>query len=146
MPNLYGDLKNQIGHSAVGKSQLLGRFTRNEFNLDSKATIGVEFQTKTLLIDHHLGHCWIGKVNKKTHFCFVIIFVDCILLPDFSRLMCIVINIFMDWIYVLRNLNFFVSFPLDYCQWDELKINGNVNVVGIENLFVIIRYHSAVGT
>lgn len=41
-----------IGDSAVGKSQLLARFARNEFNLDSKATIGVEFQTKTLLIDH----------------------------------------------------------------------------------------------
>lgn len=41
-----------IGDSAVGKSQLLARFARNEFSLDSKATIGVEFQTKTLLIDH----------------------------------------------------------------------------------------------
>ncbi|XP_022756752.1 ras-related protein RABA4c-like isoform X1 [Durio zibethinus] len=41
-----------IGDSAVGKSQLLARFTRNEFNIDSKATIGVEFQTKTLVIDH----------------------------------------------------------------------------------------------
>ncbi|CAM8962013.1 unnamed protein product [Rhodiola kirilowii] len=41
-----------IGDSAVGKSQLLARFARNEFNLDSKATIGVEFQTKTLLVDH----------------------------------------------------------------------------------------------
>ncbi|GLJ22479.1 hypothetical protein SUGI_0423230 [Cryptomeria japonica] len=41
-----------IGDSAVGKSQLLSRFARNEFNLDSKATIGVEFQTRTLVIDH----------------------------------------------------------------------------------------------
>uniref|UniRef100_A0A0E0LZ99 Ras-related protein RGP1 n=1 Tax=Oryza punctata TaxID=4537 RepID=A0A0E0LZ99_ORYPU len=40
-----------IGDSAVGKSQLLARFARNEFNLDSKATIGVEFQTRTLHID-----------------------------------------------------------------------------------------------
>ncbi|CAN6181800.1 unnamed protein product [Urochloa humidicola] len=40
-----------IGDSAVGKSQLLARFARNEFNLDSKATIGVEFQTRTLTID-----------------------------------------------------------------------------------------------
>ncbi|KAL9336278.1 hypothetical protein Peur_033343 [Populus x canadensis] len=37
-----------IGDSAVGKSQLLARFARNEFTVDSKATIGVEFQTKTL--------------------------------------------------------------------------------------------------
>lgn len=41
-----------IGDSAVGKSQLLARFARNEFNIDSKATIGVEFQTRTQLIDH----------------------------------------------------------------------------------------------
>ncbi|MBA0684250.1 hypothetical protein Goari_025845, partial [Gossypium aridum] len=41
-----------IGDSAVGKSQLLARFARNEFNVDSKATIGVEFQTKTLVIDN----------------------------------------------------------------------------------------------
>ncbi|CAN8328552.1 unnamed protein product [Cochlearia groenlandica] len=40
-----------IGDSAVGKSQLLARFARDEFSLDSKATIGVEFQTRTLVID-----------------------------------------------------------------------------------------------
>lgn len=60
--NLYADHYNQkidyvfkivlIGDSAVGKSQLLARFARNEFSLDSKATIGVEFQTKTLLVDN----------------------------------------------------------------------------------------------
>ncbi|CAH8278781.1 unnamed protein product [Arabidopsis lyrata] len=41
-----------IGDSAVGKSQLLARFSRNEFSIESKATIGVEFQTRTLEIDH----------------------------------------------------------------------------------------------
>lgn len=41
-----------IGDSAVGKSQLLSRFARDEFSLDSKATIGVEFQTKTIVVDH----------------------------------------------------------------------------------------------
>ncbi|XP_012489268.1 ras-related protein Rab11A [Gossypium raimondii] len=41
-----------IGDSAVGKSQILARFARNEFSLDSKATIGVEFQTRTLVIEH----------------------------------------------------------------------------------------------
>jgi hypothetical protein len=30
-----------IGDSAVGKSNILTRFTRNEFNLESKTTIGV---------------------------------------------------------------------------------------------------------
>ncbi|XP_051127495.1 ras-related protein Rab11D-like [Andrographis paniculata] len=40
-----------IGDSSVGKSQMLSRFARNEFSLDSKATIGVEFQTRTVVID-----------------------------------------------------------------------------------------------
>lgn len=40
-----------IGDSGVGKSNLLSRFTRDEFNLESKSTIGVEFATRTLEID-----------------------------------------------------------------------------------------------
>ena len=40
-----------IGDSAVGKSNLLSRYARNEFNMHSKATIGVEFQTQSLEID-----------------------------------------------------------------------------------------------
>ncbi|KAK6914367.1 Small GTPase, partial [Dillenia turbinata] len=40
-----------IGDSAVGKSNLLSRFARNEFNINSKATIGVEFQTQSMDID-----------------------------------------------------------------------------------------------
>jgi len=39
-----------IGDSAVGKSQLLSRFTKNDFCFDSKSTIGVEFQTRTVTI------------------------------------------------------------------------------------------------
>ena len=45
-----------IGDSAVGKSNLLSRYARNEFNPHSKATIGVEFQTQSIEID--------GKVVK----------------------------------------------------------------------------------
>lgn len=37
-----------VGDSGVGKSNLLSRFTRNEFCLESKSTIGVEFATRTL--------------------------------------------------------------------------------------------------
>lgn len=37
-----------IGDSGVGKTNMLSRFTKNEFNIDSKPTIGVEFATKTL--------------------------------------------------------------------------------------------------
>uniref|UniRef100_A0A8C4R442 small monomeric GTPase n=1 Tax=Eptatretus burgeri TaxID=7764 RepID=A0A8C4R442_EPTBU len=45
-----------IGDSGVGKSNLLSRFTRNEFNLESKSTIGVEFATRSIQVD--------GKIVK----------------------------------------------------------------------------------
>ncbi|KAL7590766.1 ras-related protein Rab2BV [Lactuca sativa] len=40
-----------IGDSGVGKTNILSRFTRNEFFLESKATIGVEFATRTLQVE-----------------------------------------------------------------------------------------------
>jgi Ras-related protein Rab-11A len=43
-----------IGDSGVGKSNILSRFTRNHFSLDSKSTIGVEFATKSLQVCCHL--------------------------------------------------------------------------------------------
>uniref|UniRef100_A0A7S0PLE3 Uncharacterized protein n=1 Tax=Ostreococcus mediterraneus TaxID=1486918 RepID=A0A7S0PLE3_9CHLO len=45
-----------VGDSGVGKSNLLSRFTRNEFCLESKSTIGVEFATRTVELQ--------GKVVK----------------------------------------------------------------------------------
>mmetsp|Transcript_47763 Transcript_47763/g.55248 ORF Transcript_47763/g.55248 Transcript_47763/m.55248 type:complete len:219 (+) Transcript_47763:44-700(+) len=41
-----------IGDSGAGKSNLLLRYTKNEFNLESKATIGVEFATKAIIVDN----------------------------------------------------------------------------------------------
>lgn len=40
-----------IGDSGVGKSNILARYTKNEFNLESKATIGVEFATKSIVTE-----------------------------------------------------------------------------------------------
>ena len=40
-----------IGDSGVGKSNLLSRFTRNEFSLESKSTIGVEFATRSIHVE-----------------------------------------------------------------------------------------------
>lgn len=40
-----------IGDSGVGKSNLLSRFTRNEFSLETKSTIGVEFATRSIQVD-----------------------------------------------------------------------------------------------
>ncbi|CAL9154841.1 unnamed protein product [Musa hybrid cultivar] len=40
-----------IGDSGVGKSNLLSRFTRDEFSLESKSTIGVEFATRSIRVE-----------------------------------------------------------------------------------------------
>ncbi|KAK4767302.1 hypothetical protein SAY86_015052 [Trapa natans] len=40
-----------IGDSGVGKSNLLSRFSRNEFSVETKSTIGVEFATRCIRVD-----------------------------------------------------------------------------------------------
>ena len=45
-----------IGDSGVGKSNLLSRFTKNEFSTESKSTIGVEFATRSIQVE--------GKIVK----------------------------------------------------------------------------------
>lgn len=44
---------------------VLSRFTRNEFNLDSKSTIGVEFATRTLSIDEKTIKAQIWDTGKS---------------------------------------------------------------------------------
>ncbi|KAJ9162499.1 hypothetical protein P3X46_022266 [Hevea brasiliensis] len=43
-----------IGDSAVGKSNLLSRFSKDEFRLDSKPTIGVEFAYRNIRVGEKL--------------------------------------------------------------------------------------------
>lgn len=40
-----------VGDSGVGKSNIISKFTKNEFNLESKTTIGVEFASKVVTIE-----------------------------------------------------------------------------------------------
>lgn len=40
-----------VGDSAVGKTNLVTRFVHNEFRLDSKSTVGVSFDTKSMEIE-----------------------------------------------------------------------------------------------
>ena len=42
-----------VGDSGVGKTNLLTRFSKNEFNLESRATIGVEFATRTITTENN---------------------------------------------------------------------------------------------
>lgn len=59
-----------IGDSAVGKTQILSRFTKNEFCFDSKSTIGVEFQTKTVTINGKLIKAQIWDTAGQERFSF----------------------------------------------------------------------------
>ena len=43
-----------VGDASVGKTNLITRFTRDEFRSDNKTTIGVEFSAKSLQIDGHV--------------------------------------------------------------------------------------------
>lgn len=49
-----------VGDSGVGKSNILTRYVQNEFNQDSKATVGVELSTKTYKINDKIVkvHLW----------------------------------------------------------------------------------------
>jgi small GTP-binding protein len=40
-----------IGDSGVGKSNILSRYLKDEFNLHTKTTVGVEFGTKKIEVD-----------------------------------------------------------------------------------------------
>ena len=42
-----------IGDSAVGKTNIMTKYLKNEFHEDSKATVGVEFGSKTFTINGH---------------------------------------------------------------------------------------------
>lgn len=59
-----------IGDSGVGKSNLLSRFTKNEFNLESKSTIGVEFATRSLRIDNKVVKAQIWDTAGQERFFF----------------------------------------------------------------------------
>lgn len=64
--NNFNDLEDYtlkivlVGDAAVGKSNILMRFISNEFNLDSKSTVGVELSTKLYKINEKFVkvHLW----------------------------------------------------------------------------------------
>ncbi|KAL8124054.1 ras-related protein RABA6b-like [Apium graveolens] len=57
-----------IGDSAVGKSNLLSRISRNEFQLDSKPTIGVEFAYRNIKVDDKLVKAQIWDTAGQERF------------------------------------------------------------------------------
>ena len=62
-----------IGDSGVGKSNLLSRFTRNEFSLESKSTIGVEFATRSIHVDDKVVKAQIWDTAGQERFPFLLL-------------------------------------------------------------------------
>jgi len=58
-----------IGDSAVGKSNILMRYTNNHFSNDFQSTIGVEFGIKNLTIDGKLYRVQIWDTAGQEQFC-----------------------------------------------------------------------------
>lgn len=53
-----------IGDRGVGKSNLTARFTRNNFDMESKSTIGVEFTTKNIQVDTMIMKAQVWDAGK----------------------------------------------------------------------------------
>lgn len=113
MSNLYGDYNQKIdyvfkvvliGDSAVGKSQLLARFSRNEFSVESKATIGVEFQTKTLVIDQKTVKAQIWDTAGQERF------VNFMHLIEFVEVLCL--RTLLDLLFRESKLGYFLVIML----------------------------------
>lgn len=76
-----------IGDSGVGKSNLLSRFTRNEFSLESKSTIGVEFATRSIQVDDKIikAQIW-DTAGQERWLCFFFSIYQKLLILHFSTL------------------------------------------------------------
>ena len=48
------NIQTILGDSSVGKSNMLSRFTKNEFSHEIKTTIGVEFATKSITAENKI--------------------------------------------------------------------------------------------
>mmetsp|Transcript_45093 Transcript_45093/g.52155 ORF Transcript_45093/g.52155 Transcript_45093/m.52155 type:complete len:205 (-) Transcript_45093:66-680(-) len=57
-----------VGDSGVGKSNILSRYTRNEFNIESKTTIGVAFEQIHVEIDKRIIRLQIWDTSGQERF------------------------------------------------------------------------------
>lgn len=102
-----------IGDSGVGKSNILSRFTRNEFCLESKSTIGVEFATRTLQVSLMRSVIWI------------FFFIDCRVYVLFDRVSVGLIGLLLLFLFV-NFLSFFLWIVLETLFWDCILGHGNL--------------------
>jgi len=56
-----------LGDSDVGKTNLLSRFTRNQFTDDTSSTVGVEYASYTMQINGQCVKTQIWDTGEKTH-------------------------------------------------------------------------------
>ncbi|TKR96300.1 hypothetical protein L596_010342 [Steinernema carpocapsae] len=61
-----------VGDSSVGKTNLLKRFVKNEFDLASQSTIGVEFLNRCVEIGGHTVKATIWDTAGQDRFCSII--------------------------------------------------------------------------
>ena len=90
-----------IGDSAVGKTQILSRFAKNEFCFDSKSTIGVEFQTRTVTINSKVIKAQIWDTAGQERFFFF-------LLLNFS--ICFSVSLSLSTILHVSSLSSIIGF------------------------------------
>ena len=81
-----------IGDSGVGKSNLLSRFTRNEFSLESKSTIGVEFATRSIQVDDKVVKAQIWDTAGQERYYFYL---------NFSLFMAFLTNLIVEKSWVV---------------------------------------------
>jgi hypothetical protein len=88
-----------IGDSGVGKSNLLSRFTKNEFCLESKSTIGVEFATRSLQVDGKVvkAQIWDTAGQERCVLHFHLAITDPPLNPGFPLVRELAIDLFASW-------------------------------------------------
>jgi hypothetical protein len=116
-----------IGDSGVGKSNILSRFTRNEFCLESKSTIGVEFATRTLQVCMFQFY-----VSSSTYRHWDLYFFFYFLL-----------NSFFFWLILCRVLRFDVFFSYYQLLWNKswfpnYGIDVTIQFLGFESVTLSI--------
>lgn len=73
-----------IGDSAVGKSNLLSRFAKDEFRLDSKPTIGVEFAYRNVKIKDKIAKAQIWDTAGQERYIYIFLFLFFLSMMQFN--------------------------------------------------------------
>ena len=112
-----------IGDSGVGKSNLLSRFTRNEFSLESKSTIGVEFATRSIRVDDKIVKAQIWDTagqERLPHIPFL--FISYRSLIHFNPSLPTFFFCFMSWLVVILIIWIGILAFLEFSMKKNIKL------------------------